>query len=269
MGQGLFLRSTADNASLIWNAEARVHVQRPIFKKDSEETQESDLQYLMIEAKNTLGYEDVAFVSFGDNGTTGFENGLDISKLFGGAEAPQLYMMNDDHQQSANYLASLKEDETRIVPLYFRTSQEGEQLFTASFNKLGDTEVYLEDLKTGTMHNWVENPAYTFTHTNGYTDKRFNVHFKYAPTSINDPFAASDKLVNIYAWDKAVYIENKDNSNNSEVTISIFDMYGRQLYMSTSQLDNNMRVPVNVSNNYLVVRVMKDNNVYTEKVFIR
>ena len=43
-------------------------------------------------------------------------------------------------------------------------------------------------------------------------------------------------------------------------------MYGRQIYANQTRLESMIRIPVNVNNSYLVVRVTNGSNTFTEKV---
>ncbi len=81
--------------------------------------------------------------------------------------------------------------------------------------------------------------------------------------------SAKENAVNIYAYDKAVYISNNDNSTYETAKVSVYDMYGRQIYFNQMQLENVTRIPVSVSNSYLIVKVVSGNKTYNEKVFIK
>ena len=116
----------------------------------------------------------------------------------------------------------------------------------------------------------MQTPVYNFTGSKSDDAQRFRVHFALSPTGIEDPAgAAEENAVNIYAYNTAVYISNKDNGSYETADVSIYDMYGRSVYTSQTRLGNMTRIPVQVNNAYLVVRVTKGSTTYTEKVFVK
>jgi len=265
MGQSFFVKTTAEVTEKFL-PEWRKAETTTFWKKSSAD--EEYANHIMLVASKGQS-KDKIFVTFADDGTEDFENGYDISKLFGGATAPQLYMNVQDRQQSINYIASLTEAEERIIPIGFRAGEDGEQKFEFTTQYLVDATVKLEDTETGEIINLMENPVYTFTASPGDNEERFLLHFNWSPTGIEDPIASTENAVGIYAYDKAVYISNKDNNFNQPSTITIHDMYGRMIYSDKAVLSGTTRIPLNVNNTYLVVRVRNANGVYTNKVFIK
>jgi len=208
------------------------------------------------------------FVNFGENGTPGFENGYDGFKMFGNETSPQLYLVENDQRLSIDYIQSLSEEGERVVQMNLQPGSTGEHTIAANLDSLPDTKVILEDLVTGTMHNFNDDPYYTFNANKGDDPARFLLHFSYGPTGIETQGDVVQNTVKVYSWDKAVYISNSDN-DFAEASIHIYDLYGRELVNTQAHLGNLTRIPVQVSNSYLVVKVVKGNNVVTQKVFIK
>jgi len=50
-----------------------------------------------------------------------------------------------------------------------------------------ETDIILEDLKTGILQDLHDNPEYIFTGMPGDNPNRFLVHFFYVPTGIDNP----------------------------------------------------------------------------------
>jgi len=211
---------------------------------------------------------DGAFVSFGENGTSGFENGYDGTKKFGGESAPQLYLVEDETNLTIDYLHTLQEDEEIVVSMNFKAGKNGEHTLAANLDSLLSTRVTLEDTKTGTMHEFNTGEYYSFSASTADSPDRFLLHFNYSPTGIEDPTGNVESSLNIYAYDKAVYISNKDN-NATQSNITIYDLVGRQVYSNRIELGSSTRIPINVSNTYLIVKVIKGSEVVTQKVFIQ
>jgi hypothetical protein len=72
--------------------------------------------YVMLKVTNGTS-KDAAFISFGENGTDGYENGYDAKKFIGNLSAPQLYLKQEGENLSVDYLASLEDNSERIVSL--------------------------------------------------------------------------------------------------------------------------------------------------------
>lgn len=75
-----------------------------------------------------VGQSDAVWVSFGENGSTAFENRWDATKLRGGESAPQLYLAEQGREQSINHLSVLTETEERTVQLDFKAGTNGEHV---------------------------------------------------------------------------------------------------------------------------------------------
>ena len=153
--------------------------------------------------------------------------------------------------------------------MYFRAGEDGEHSLNAEYMQSEETTVFLEDLFTEEMIDLDENPVYTFTGKISDDDYRFRLHINANVTGIGNPTNTKEEAVNIYAYDKAVYISSKDNNNYELATVNIYDLYGRELYNAKMQLNNLTRIPVNVNNNYLVVRVTQGSHISTQKVFVK
>ena len=266
MGQSFFLKTKINTATWDFQTAMRDSTTTTTFwkKSNADENYASHIMLLASKGSN----KDKLVVTFADNGTEDFEDGYDITKLFGGATSPQLYLNVQDRKQSINYIASLTETEERTVPFSFRAGEDGEQTFEFTTQYLIDATVLLEDTKTGIKVDLMKTPVYTFTATTEDNEDRFLLHFKGSPTGIENP-EAEEQLVGIYSWDKTVYISNKDNSFTQTSTITIHDMYGRLVYSKEAVLGATTKIPVQANNTYLVVRVKNVNGIYTNKVFIK
>ena len=240
-----------------------------LYKKSKNAESSGSGTYLMIEATEGA-QKDKAFVAFGEGGSPGFENGADISKLFGSVNSPQLYMISEDVEYSVNYLSSLELGEERTVPLSFVCGLEGEQQFKFTLNQLEETIVSFEDTQTGEfIEDLSETSNYSFTSLKEDSADRFLLHFTNLQTGNEETIQKNEEFLSVYSYEEAVYIRNKKSNNSDIVKIFIYDMFGRQIYFNQTHLDNMIRIPVNVNNNYLVVKVIRENQIFTEKVFIK
>ena len=223
-------------------------------------------EYVMLKVTDG-NTQDGVFVNFGEFGTPGIENNYDGFKRKGDATSPQLYLVEGDNELTIDYLQTLQEAEERIVKMNFEAGQNGEHTIAANLDSLLNVKVTLEDSKTGIMHEFNSGEQYTFNASTDDASDRFLLHFMYSATGIEDPADDDSALLNIYAYNKAVYISNADNAVQS--TIFIYDLMGREVYSNNVELGSYTRIPVNVNNTYLIVKVIKGNDVVTQKVFIQ
>jgi len=73
--------------------------------------------------------------------------------------------------------------------------------------------------------------------------------------------------VQIYSYGKNVYIKKEDLSAYGQVVL--YDMYGREVLAQPLEQTNLMKIPVQLSNSYLVAKVISDSKVFTSKVYIK
>lgn len=210
--------------------------------------------------------KDVGFVNFGEMGTRGFEDGYDGFKKFGFKNTPQLYFVEDELQLSIEYLKTLEEAEEQIVAMNFEPGISGEHVVAANLRSIPDTKVTLEDLFTGKLHIFNNAEEYTFTAIKGDNPERFLVHFLYSPTGIEDPYEENTNISTIYTYGKSVYITS---DRVGLATVNIYDLTGREIHSENVMLDGLIRIPVMSDNNYLIVKVLQENTITTEKVFVK
>jgi hypothetical protein len=253
-----------------YNASSRVFVDGDNFlKKNDLLNWDDDFgkgTYAMFKVVDGLSKNSV-FVSFGENGTNGIENGYDVFKKFGGETTPQLYLIENGTELSMNYIESLKEAEERTVVMNFKPGINGEHTLAANLNSLPETKVTLEDLQTGTLHEFNQQELYTFNANTEDDPDRFLLHFIYGPTGIENPGDTPEDHVSIYSYDKAIYISSKLNASKLS-DINIYDLLGREILSDHIEIGNTIRIPVDISNSYVVVRVITDNKITTTKVFV-
>ena len=258
IGQSFFVHALNGEAFVLLDPSYRVHSSQAFY--NFEENEDSRLSIVVSDHR----YRDEIQVAFGSNGTDDFDNGWDASKMFGLEEAPQLYLVEEEREQSIDYLASLQD--SRTVALSFIAGKDGEQTFTAHLENFGSTAVILEDLSNGTIQDLGNNPVYVFEASPSDNPNRFKVHFYANPNGIGDSNLSEE--TNIYARDKNIYISFAENLNKSGNVI-VVDMFGRTLISQNFENNNLFSIPVNISSNYVIVKVVSEGNVITKKVFIK
>jgi len=268
MGQGFFVHATGSSPSLTIPAARRLHNNQHFYKTTGAERVNVD-GYFTLKVSDQSS-RDVIWVTFGKNGTDGFENGYDATKLAGGENAPQLFMREESvyDNLSINHLLSDFGDK-KLVEVSFECGTAGEQVFTANTQHLVYTGVSLEDLLTGVTQDLTENPVYKFSSTKGDDPDRFLLHF-YNTTGVDENNQEDvDNTVQIYSWNKNVYVRNNGDITPGKTLISIYDITGRLLLNKNFQNAPLISVPLNVNCNYAVVRVITCEKVTSSKVVIQ
>ena len=75
--------------------------------------------------------------------------------------------------------------------------------------------------------------------------------------------------INIYAYGKDVYIRSSENAINQSGEVAIYDLMGRKLVQQKIASTELVKIPVNITNAYLVVKVVKTGSTKTQKVYIK
>ena len=122
----------------------------------------------------------------------------------------------------------------------------------------------LEDLKTGQFHNLTGTENYSFLAFPDDDPKRFLLHFNPSVTGLENP---DETEINIYAQNKVVYINHTGLSSGAKIQIT--DIWGRTFVSQQLNPSSTNRIPVNLNNAYVIVRVTDKGQTIVKKVFIR
>ena len=68
---------------------------------------------------------------------------------------------------------------------------------------------------------------------------------------------------------KAIYVKFVEESSFRNTQIRVFDLFGRQITDRMVNKSSMIKIPVNVSNTYLIVKVINEGNVVVKKVFVQ
>ncbi len=265
MGQAFFVHVTGASPELTVPATRRVGSSSTYFKSTGVKAKRS---HFILDVKEDSSSDNV-WVTFGKNGTNGFDNGYDASKMFGSKKAPQLYIREDSVKDalSIDHLAPLN-GEARVVQVSFVPGVDGKQVFIGHILNMDGTDVELEDLKTGIFHDFASDSIYTFNGTKKDNPNRFLLHIGKI-TGIDNPETGNGNM-NIYAYNKAVYVHTKGTLPQGTSRIAIYDLMGRTVYNRTVQNATIIRIPIDLSHTYLIVRVVNGKNkIKISKVYLQ
>ena len=263
MGQGFFIHANGTNPSLSIPSQAQIHSTQPFYKSSGNR---SSIPHITLTV-NKGEKSDGVWIVFHEGSTEAYESGYDSRKMNGSNSSPQLYAVEGDEKFSIDALPPIDETNYKIVQLFFKAGESGEQtLIAGDLEMLPDVKVILEDLlleKTQVMNS---NPIYTFAATTYQNPDRFRVHFERNIVDINTKTNSSS--IHIYSVNKNVYITCYGNSISNEKHVQIIDMMGRTIVDTHIPPGELAKIPVNASNNYIVVRVIGNGEVYTKKLLL-
>jgi len=258
-GQGFFVRATG-SGTLTFNNDDRTHGGQDFYKN----TNTNDPSLLLHVTGN--GITTQTTIRFNENATQGFDNLYDAYRLFYYIdEVPKICTKIGDETIITNTFPSIEGNEK--VPLWFYTGTPGNYAISAAAieNFSDDQPIFIEDKKENLFQNLRKYPEYYFAAEEGDDPARFVIYFT-NPNGIDDEFSNTGGI-NIFAFGKTVCVI-MDAGVSREATCEIYNITGQKLL--TRHIcggRNEFAFPFNPGN--YIVRVIGDNIMATDKIFIR
>jgi hypothetical protein len=251
--QSFFVRATGPAATYTIPAAAKT------FGGSFYKTTVSDRLVLKVNGNN---YQDQTTVRFDVNATSNYDSQYDVVKLFGLTEAPQLYSVIQNENLSINALPSLASPV--VVPMGFNNGVAGTYSITASemSSFANGTTIMLEDTKTNTFTNLMQQSVYTFTAVPADNVNRFNLHF--GVNGINENNSGN---VSIYSNNNVIYVNNTGKDQVKEIVV--MNVLGQQIMSKEAANTTVNTITMDVASAYYIVKVITASKVYTEKVYVR
>lgn len=253
--QGFFVLASNPASVTIPNTD-REHVSTPLIKAG-----EANELKLFVEGN---GYADEAFVKVVEGSTNFFDYAYDVPKMFGLAEAPQMYTIipqGEFTQLTQNVFPSVQDND--VVPLHLKVGAETSYTLSADgiASFVEPVRVTLLDLKTGTSQVLNNNPVYSFTASPSDDPARFLLLFANT-TGISHPALEG---INIYAWNRTIMLNNAPNLQGD---IVVYDLVGKELMRTPAQPGLN-QLHVNMASAWYLVKFVSNQGSISQKVFIR
>ena len=261
MGQGFFVRTNAAGPSMTIPADAQVHSSQAFYKT------ETVLPHLILSAVRD-NKEDQLWILFHEGSTTAYENGFDGIKMVADDEtaAPQIYAVEESEEFSIDCLPPVGED-GKTIPVYFKANQNGEQTIEAKeLDLVPDLTVILEDTKLNVLQNLNKKPVYKFNAVTYQNPARFLLHLNRSANGIGENEAQN---VRTFAYDGYLYIQSSGNDVTAKKQLMVYDMLGRKLIDKQVPPGDLIKVPLNLTDNYVIVKIISGGKVYSGKVFIQ
>ncbi|MDD3664551.1 MAG: choice-of-anchor D domain-containing protein [Bacteroidales bacterium] len=238
VGNGFFVKATANGASFNIPLAARAHSNHSIYK--------TTLPNNLTVAVSGNQFNDKTFIRLHNQATEGFDARWDARKLDGDEHAPQLYTLAGDFQLSINELP--EKSETNI-PLAVRCGSDGE--FTLSFTGLEsfptNSSITLEDKLLGTTQAVDNNTSYPFTYATTHDANRFVIHLAMA-TSVNE---INDLNTRVFYANHLLEIENNSGMKG---LMTLYDMAGRPVLVQNIAEGHN-QAQINQAKGIYLVRI--------------
>ncbi|MBN2173581.1 MAG: PKD domain-containing protein, partial [Bacteroidales bacterium] len=216
--QGFWVRASNTPATLTIPASQRVHSSQGFYKEGQNN------EYARIRLMAIAGnYTDETVILFHPEGNIGFDGYYDLSKFTNPQGTPQLYTQSGEMKFAFNILP--EEYEEMVVPVYFGMSTSGTYKIesTEIENIAEEINVYLEDLKEGTVTELKSNPEYEFSYDPLDEPHRFNLHFKDSWYGVED---VNSTMVRIYSYADQVYVQTPEMRSGE---IVIYNIMGEEI----------------------------------------
>ncbi len=246
-----FFVSSQGNGNIVMNNSVRVHESTTYLKSGAIPD-----NLIRLKVSGTASsFNDETVVYFTTNpGSEGSEKWMTSEST-----APSLYSEKYSKNYAINILPQTSQSQT--VPVKFKAGVDGNYSIKATeigvFSNVNT--IILEDLKTGATQNLQSNSTYNFTSSKTDDASRFLLRFN-TSTSIEENQSFRPY---IYESGNTVYIRGKVNQ------VMVYNMLGQMVKSANSteeysSIDMNGQAPGSY-----VVKVVVNNQVYTEKVVIK
>jgi len=260
VGQGFFVEATSASPFTFDNGD-RHHSTAPFFKSGTF-TNRLDVRVTGNDSRDGL------LVHFYEGALSGYGSNEDVEKKMSySSTATQFWTALENNQKmSINALpVALLGEGMQSVPLSFICSATAE--YTMSFFDIESfdigTEIWLEDKQIG--GDWIsinDQSVYTFAGSPDDAADRFVLHF-FSPTGTDE---LAKPTVDIYSFGQHAYVRNNTAETIREVRVySLSGSLVRNLKTTDQKF---MKIWVDNQMAYYVIRVVTDQQVYTEKIFI-
>jgi len=194
-GQGFFLKvdSPGNIGTFSMDNSARLHQGQAIYK-------DPEVNSLRLIAEGGV-FSDETIICFNENATNVFDSEYDAYKFLINDNVNHLYSKtSDDFGLAINTFPEALLNSSIDVPLNYEVIESGTYTISAyQLESFTDTPITLEDIQTGIITNFYENPVYIFTANTGDDPARFIVHFNISTSSTQQySFSLGYQIVSSY-----------------------------------------------------------------------
>jgi hypothetical protein len=256
-GQGFMVHAnnTGSTKTVTIEKADLTHTGQDIYYKSSTNLLAGSLS-LQVTGNN---FNDQTIIHFNEQATTDFDGNYDAFKLMSAnMQVPMIYTENEENTQFAiNGLPQVEEGTS--IPVSLRIGADGTYTVEANINEI-ETNIFLEDLFTGTSTKLNETSSYTFTASKGDNPNRFLLHFGLVGLDEND----SQGSLRAYTYNNTLYVQNSLEAAN----LRILDLQGRLLIEKQLNGQGLQSLPLDFPAGVYVVQLLNSNTQKSVKVIV-
>ncbi len=257
--QAFFVKANAPNPQISFTNAARVASSKNFYKKSKK--QQAEFVKLKVENND---YSDETIIRFIPQATPVHDGKFDAYKIFtNNNQVPQIYTTtkNEDEKLAINSLPCGKKNS--IIPLGFKAGVSGNYSLWIQDKNLKNTEVWIEDKKTGVFNNLLKG-AYYFNYSTSDLTDRFILHFNSLPLS--NQLTTQEEIM-IYSISNEIILRNYSSPINK---IEVYDMLGNKVHIQPIHLTTGeIRFKLQKQSGVYLVKVLTSQGISTRKVFIQ
>lgn len=222
-------------------------------KAEPTKAKSSTINTIVLNASNET-YTDGLYIIFNDEASSAFDLQFDAWKLLSEEDGiPQLFTINDNQHYSID-----QRPECDQLALGFTSETSGTFNIAQQENNYGGV-LFLEDLKTGTIHN-LSQASYTFNWEITDEMHRFNLHF--SPLGVEN-LLQSD--VSVYTAGDILFVNTNAHINFS---CQVHDILGHMVYQTELTSSTN-EISLNLEPGIYLVNISNGTQTTTHKVFMK
>jgi len=246
-GQSMWLRTYVAGDAITIPSIARVHASGSL----KSNTIEENVLRITLKSDYTKDETVVVYKDFGSEIMTSY----DSEKKLADGKVANIYSLKNDEMTAINTLPII--NQSRVVPLGYKVSEEGMSDFVISVNNLDyfapETTVYLIDKYLENAVNLREQQEYTFTPKASKSDDRFELVVDLGVSTDIKNIDTSESGIIVYAINQVAYVQFNDEAQYNGV-VDLYSVNGVLL----------KRVEINKSR--VEINLPKENSIYIVKV---
>ncbi len=247
---GFMVHASTSGATLTIPADARIHNSTNWYKSGEED-------FILLLANDTeRGSSQSSIIRFNPAATNEYDTKFD--SYFMSGFAPMFYSVSGNQAFALNTLP--QKEHGLAIPFSF--IKNGSSNFNIELAKnIPGTAMYLEDRKTATIQNLVENPVYNFTAAGGDDANRFVLHF--GTEGISD--GSSNANFSVWYYDGYIHFSALPADI---LELSLVDISGRNLISLNKATSDKISIGNGFAPGWYLVKLTLMDNIVIKKIFI-
>lgn len=226
-------------------------------------TEEDSRKMAKIFIQNTANeYADEVRFQFKENASQDYSVTTDISKIYGSAQSPDIFILTDDDKSVAS--KGISSNQASTLQMQLRPNVDATYKITVSAYTFDqNTEVLLEDLFTSKLMTIDQNLEYTFTSGEGDLESRFKIYVTPSANSTNQ--ATLENQFKIYGSENTLRVLTTDNNYK----LMVYNLLGQKLVEMTN-LNGNSELDLSAyKQKIIIVSLQNDLGLISKKIQLR